>query len=84
MSPTDHGYPNLLIVALAVSCYVIYRLVRKNRRLQSIVWEIKKSHDPLREHESMSTDEFWEMLQKVNIDLKVVHLENNGRRDHVK
>ena len=24
-----------------------------------------------------------EMLQKVNIDLKVVHLENNGRRDHV-
>ena len=78
------GYINLLIIALSMSGYTIYRLVRKNRRLQSIVWEIKKSHDPLREHESMSTDEFWEMLQKVNIDLKVVHLENNGRRDHVK
>lgn len=78
------GYINLLIITLSMSGYTIYRLVRKNRHLQSIVWEIKKSHDPMREHESMSTDEFWEMLQKVNIDLKVVHLENNGRRDHVK
>ena len=85
MEPIMHqGYINLLVIVLAMSGYTIYSLVRKNRRLQSIVWEIKKSHDPMREHESMSTDEFWEMLQKVNIDLKVVHLENNGRRDHVK
>ena len=85
MEPIMHqGYINLLIIALAMSGYTICRLVRENRYLKSIVWEIKKSHDPMREHESMSTDEFWEMLQKVNIDLKVVHLENNGRRDHTK
>ena len=84
MEPIMHqGYINLLVIALAMSGYTIYSLVRKNRRLQSIVWEIKKSHDPMREHESMSTDEFWEMLQKANIDLKVVHLEYDGRRDHV-
>lgn len=84
MEPIMHqGYINLLVIVLAISGHTIYSLVRKNRLLQSIVWEIKKSHDPMREHESMSTDEFWEMLQKVNIDLKVVNLENNGRRDHV-
>lgn len=84
MEPIMHqGYINILIIAVAMSGYTIFNLVRENRRLKAIVWEIKKSHDPMREHESMSTDEFWEMLQKVNIDLKVVNLENKGRRDHV-
>jgi hypothetical protein len=31
----------------------------------------------------MTTDEFWEMLQDLNIDLKVVRQETKGRRDHV-
>lgn len=83
MTPTDHGYPNLLIITLAVACYVVYRLARENRYLKSIVWEIKKSHNPLREGKVMTTDEFWEMLRDVNIDLQVVRQETKGRRDHV-
>ena len=84
MEPVMHqGYINLLIIALAMSGYTIYHLVRENRRLKAIVWEIKKSHDPLREHELMTTDEFWEMLRDLNIDLKVVRQETKGRRDHV-
>lgn len=76
------GYINLLIIALATSGYTIYRLVRENRYLKSIILEIKKSHDPLREHELMTTDEFWEMLRDLNVDLKVVRQETKGRRDH--
>lgn len=85
MEPIMHqGYINLLIIVLAMSGYTIYSLVRKNRRLQSIVWEIKKSHDPLRKQEAMSTDEFWEMVRDLHIDPDDVQREIKGRRDHTK
>lgn len=85
MEPVMHqGYINLLIIALAMSGYTIYSLVRENRRLKAVVWEIKKSHDPLREHEAMSTDEFWEMVRDLHIDPDDARRENKGRRDHAK
>lgn len=83
MEPIMHqGYINVLIIALAMSGYTIYRLVRENRRLKAIVWEIKKSHDPLRKHGAMSVDEFWAMLQALHVDLDDARRENKGRRDH--
>ena len=82
MTPAEHGYPNLLIITLTVACYIIYRLVRENRYLKAIVWEIKKSHDPLRKHEAMSVDEFWAMLQALHVDPDDARRENKGRRDH--
>ena len=83
MEPIMHqGYINLLIIALVMSGYTICRLVRENRYLKSIVLEVKKSHDPLRKHEAMSTDEFWEMLQALHIDPADAQREIKGRRDH--
>mgnify|MGYP007060833111 CR=1 FL=1 len=84
MEPIMHqGYINLLLIALTLLGYTTYKQARENRYLKSVVLEIKKSHAPLREHELMTTDEFWEMLRDLNIDPKVVRQENKGRRDHV-
>lgn len=84
MEPIMHqGYINLLLIALILSGYTIYKLARENRYLKSVVLEIKKSHDPLRKHEPMSTDEFWEMLRELHIDPADAQREIKGRRDHV-
>lgn len=83
MDPIMHqGYINILIIALAMSGYTIYNLVRENRHMKSIIHEIKKSHDPLRKHEAMSTYETWEMIRNLHIDPEDARREIKGRRDH--
>lgn len=91
MEPIMHqGYINILIIALAMSGYVIYSLVRENRHMKSIIHELKKSilhelkesHDPLRKHESTSTYETWETIRNLHIDPDDARREIKGRRDH--
>lgn len=80
---SDQEYAVLLLFSVSLLPMVyVYVLLRENWYLKSIIYEIKKAHDPMRKHEAMPEDEFWEILEELNITEKEARREIKGRRDH--
>lgn len=80
---SDQEHAGLLLFSISLlSILFVYVLLRENWYLKSILYEIKKAHDPMRKQEVMPEDEFWEILEELHITEKEARREIKGRRDH--